>query len=139
MERKETKEQAKMEELEQDGRVPLIEFGERKWKIGEKRKSEVKAGVKNPPSSVQPAATFGFANKIEMHHNAPERYLSRPPLESSKRENMETAFAHRLQELAAVMAKDARSSERCVKEEQEQEQERVTAGSFHRDEKRRER
>ena len=42
MERKETKEQANMEELEQDGRVPLIELGERKWKIGEKKKSEVK-------------------------------------------------------------------------------------------------
>ena len=130
MERVERKVEADIVESEQGGRVTL---GERKEK-GEKMKSELKSGVErgsagnSPPSSLPLAATSRFA-RIEKHHK------------SAKRENMETAFAHRLHELAAVMAMDARISEGGVKEEQE-EQERqgwVTAGSFHVDEKRRER
>ena len=148
MESVERKVESNMVELGQGGRVTL---GERKEK-GEKMKSEVKSGVglgsagNSPPSSL-PADTSRFA-RIEKQHKPSGRHLSsRPPLQSAKRENMETAFAHRLHELAAVMAMDARISEGGVKEEQEEQelkqeqegQEWVTAGSFHVDEKRRER
>ena len=151
MESVERKVESNMVELGQGGRVTLGELGERKEK-GEKMKSELKSGVglgsagKSPPSSL-PADTSRFA-RIEKQHKPSGRHLSsRPPLESAKRENMETAFAHRLHELAAVMAMDARISEGGVKEEQEQQelkqgqegQDWVTAGSFHVDEKRRER
>ena len=132
MESVERKVESNMVELGQGGRVTL---GERKEK-GEKMKREVKSGVglgsgNSPPSSLPLAATSRFA-RIEKHHK------------SAKRENMETAFAQRLHELAAVMAMDAKISEGGVKEEQELKQEQegqewVTAGSFHVDEKRRER
>ena len=148
MERVERKVESNMVELGQGGRVTLCERKEK----GEKMKREVKSGVglgsgNSPPSSLPLAATSRFA-RIEKHHKPSGRHLSsRPPLESAKRENMETAFAHRLHELAAVMAMDARISEGGVKEEQEQQelkqgqegQDWVTAGSFHVDEKRRER
>ena len=146
MERVKSKVATNIGEVENGVRVSLGH--QREERGGEKEKREVNTGVErgsgNFPSSLHSHSKPSLAQGL---------HLSRPPLQSSsKRENMETAFAERLQELAAVMAMDARSSGGGVKEDkekgeeleqgekkEEEKQRWVAAGSFHVDEKMRRR
>ena len=146
MERVKSKVATNIGEEEDGGRLSLGH--QREERGGEKEKREVNTGVER--------GSGNFPSSLHSHSKtslAPGLHLSRPPLQSSsKRENMETAFAERLQELAAVMAMDARSSGGGVKEDkekgeeleqgekkEEEKQRGVAAGSFHVDEKMRRR
>ena len=151
-------------ELDQGGRVTLREWEERIEKSNEKKakgkeksqekkenekvKSEetkekgiVKSEEKNEKEKVTPPGKTSAGNYPPPKKSPASNYPT------GKRENIETAFAERLQELAAVMAMGARKSggrggvEEEKQEEEEQEKEKqeqgwaVPDGSFHADEK----
>ena len=81
--------------------------GEKKEERGEKQKHEGKSGCERPLSINYPptlsltAGTSGFSRKLNQNRSPLEPGLNIGPSENPRRENMETAFAERLQELSS--------------------------------------
>ena len=107
-------------ELEQDGRVSLRELDARKEKHEGKSGCERPLSINYPPTLSLTAGTSGFSRKLNQNRSPLEPGLNIGPSENPRRENMETAFAERLQELAALMALGTGKGEGVVKEEEQQ-------------------